>query len=174
MSVHNCKRRILSSSVNRLTHRRLRRIRHTVGCGMSSSRLAQLVDLRGMRWNASLSSEGPGRRARFAIHRHPSRWICSYHCIMLFFTGESFQNLVRKRRFTVTIDCVRANSSTQNAFSARVAIFTQPAPLAATDVIKHLLQINLDSFSFYRYFACYHPLRHSNVPIFCNVSGNYE
>jgi hypothetical protein len=29
-----------------LTRRRLRRIRHTTGCGMSSSRLARLVDLR--------------------------------------------------------------------------------------------------------------------------------
>jgi hypothetical protein len=56
---------------------------------------------------------------------------------MLFFTGGSFPNLVRKRRCTVTIDYVQAYSSTQSAFSARVAIFTQPAPLAATDVTKH-------------------------------------
>jgi hypothetical protein len=158
-----------------LTRRRLRIIRHTVGCGTSSTRLARLVDLRGLRWNASLtrftlSSEGHGRPARFALHRHPSRWNFSYHCFMLFFTGGSFQNLVRKRRCTVTIDCVRANSSTQNAFSA------QYTPLAATDVTKHSrhVQTNFESFSFYRYVACYHPLRHSSVPVFCNVSGNYE
>jgi hypothetical protein len=90
---------------------------------------------------------------------------------MLFFTGGSFPNLVRKRRFTITINCVQAYSSTQNAFSARVTIFTQPAPLAATDVTKHPrhVQTNLESFSFYRYVACYHPLRHSSVPIFRNV-----
>jgi hypothetical protein len=45
--------------------------------------------------------------------------------------------LVRKRRCTATIDFVRAYSSTRNAFFASVAIFTQPAPLAATDVTKH-------------------------------------
>jgi hypothetical protein len=95
---------------------------------------------------------------------------------MLLFTGGSFPKLVRKRRCAVTTDCVRAHSSTQNAFSARVAIFTQPAPLACTDVTTHQrhVQTNLESFSFYRYVACYHPLRHSSVPIFCNVSGNYE
>jgi hypothetical protein len=110
------------------------------------------------------------------MYRHPSRWNCSYHCFMLFFTGGSFPNLARNRRCAVTIDCVRAYSNTQNAFSARVAIFTQPAPLAATDVTKHSrhVQKNLESFSFYRYVACYHLLRHSIVPIFCNVSGNYE
>jgi hypothetical protein len=31
---------------------------------------------------------------------------------------------------------------------------------------------HLESFSFYRYVTCYHPLRHSRVPIFCNVFGN--
>jgi hypothetical protein len=67
-------------------------------------------------------------------YSHPSRWNVSYHCFMLLFT---FPNLVRKRRCTVTIDSVRVYSSTQNAFSARVAIFTQPAPLSATDVTKH-------------------------------------
>jgi hypothetical protein len=68
----------------------------------------------------------------------------------------------------VTIDCVQAYSRMQNAFSARVAIFTQPAPLAAIDVIKHArhLQTNLKSFYFYRYVAYYHPLRYSSVPIF--------
>jgi hypothetical protein len=45
--------------------------------------------------------------------------------------------LVRKRSCAVTINCVRAYSSTQNVFFVRVAIFTQPAPLAATDVTKH-------------------------------------
>jgi hypothetical protein len=81
-----------------------------------------------------------------------------------------------KTSLIVTIDCVQAYSSTQNAFSARVAIFTQPAPLAATDVTKHPrhVQNKLGEFSFYRYVACYHPLRHSSVPIFCNVPGNYE
>jgi hypothetical protein len=121
-------------------------------------------------------SEGADQTARFAIHRHPSRWNFSYHCFVLFFTGGSFPNLVRKRRCTITIDCVRVYSSTQNAFSARVAIFTQPALLAAIDVTKHPrhVQRNMESFSFYRCVACYHSLRHSSVPIFCNVSGNYE
>jgi hypothetical protein len=34
--------------------------------------------------------------------------------------------------------------------------------------IEHLrvCKINLKSFSFYRYLICYHPLRHSSVPIF--------
>jgi hypothetical protein len=50
-------------------------------------------------------------------------------------------NFVRKRRCTVTIVCLRACSSTQNAFSARVAILTHPAPLAATDVSKHPLHV---------------------------------
>jgi hypothetical protein len=74
---------------------------------------------------------------RFTIHRHPSRCDCSYHCFMLFFTGGSFPKLARKRRCNVTIDCLQAHSQKQNTFSARVAIFTQPAPLVATDVTKH-------------------------------------
>jgi hypothetical protein len=138
-----------------------------------NARLARLVDLWGLRWKASLTrstlySEWPGRPGRFAIHRHPSRWYISYSCFTLFFTGGSFPNLVRKRRCIVTIDYVRSYSSMQNAFSARVAIFTQPAPLAATDVTKHPqhVQTNLESFSFYRYVACYHPLRQSSAPIF--------
>jgi hypothetical protein len=119
---------------------------------------------------STLSSEEPVRPARFAIHRHASRWNFSYRYFMLFFTGGSFPNLVRKRRCTVTIDCVWAYSSTKNAFSARVAIFTQHAPLAASDITKHPrhVQTNLESFSLYRYVTCYHPLRPSNVPIFCN------
>jgi hypothetical protein len=105
-----------------------------------------LVDLRGLRWNASLtgstlSSEGPGRPARFTIHRRPSRWHFSYHCFMLFFTGGSFTNLVRKGRYIVTIECVGAYWRTQNVFSARVAIFAQPASLAAADVTKHTRQV---------------------------------
>jgi hypothetical protein len=152
-----------------------------VGCGMSSSRFARLVDLRGLPSNASLtrstlSSEGPGLPGRCAIHRHPSRWTFSYQCFMLFFTRGSFPNLVRKRRCTVTIACVREYSSTQNSFSARVAIFTQPALLAATDVTKYPrnVQTNTEGFFFYRYVACYHPLRNFSVPIFYNVSGNCE
>jgi hypothetical protein len=35
-------------------------------------------------------------------------------------------------------------------------------------------KINLESFSFYRHVLCYHPLHHSSLAIFCNVSGNYE
>jgi hypothetical protein len=94
MSVQNCKQRVLSSSVRAcsnyslysLTRRRSRGIRHTVVCGMSSSRLARLMDLRRLRWKASLtrstiSSEGPGRPGRFAIHRHLSRWNFSYYCL---------------------------------------------------------------------------------------------
>jgi hypothetical protein len=55
--------------------------------------------------------------------------------------------LGRKRRCTFMMNCVWAFSSMQNAFSARVAIFTQPAPLAATDVTKHpryIQQTNLE------------------------------
>jgi hypothetical protein len=75
--------------------------------------------------------------------------------------------LVRKRRCSFTINCVRAYSSTQNAFPTCVAIFTQPEPLAATDVTKHPRQVqtNLESSSFYRYVACYDLLRHSSVQI---------
>jgi hypothetical protein len=62
---------------------------------------------------------------------------------MLFFTGGSFPNMVQNRRCTVTIDYVRTYSSTQNAFSARVAIFTQPAPLAATNATKHPRQVQI-------------------------------
>jgi hypothetical protein len=143
--------------------------------------VAWLVDLRELHWNASLtrstlSSKGPGRPARFVIHRHPSRCNFSYHCFMPFFTGGSFPNLVRKRRCTVKVDSVRAYSSTRNAFSAHFPVFTQPAPLAATYITKHPwhVQKNLESFSFSRYVACYHPLRHSSVPFFCIGSGNYE
>jgi hypothetical protein len=52
--------------------------------------------------------------------------------------------------------------------SARVAILTQPAPPAATDITKHPrhVQTNLESSSFYRYVACCYPLRHSSVSIF--------
>jgi hypothetical protein len=105
-------------------------------------------------------------RWRFAIHRHPSHWKFSYHCFVLFFTGWSFPNLVLKRRCIVLIDCFRAYWNTKNAFSARVAIFTQPAPLAATDVTKHPRQVQtFKGCSFYRYVVCYHPWRHSNVPV---------
>jgi hypothetical protein len=61
---------------------------------------------------------------------------------MLFFIEpRSFPNLVRKRRCSATIDYVREYWSTQTAFSARVAILTQPAPLAATDVTKNPRQV---------------------------------
>ena len=71
--------------------------------------------LTGLRWNASLtrctlSSEGPGRPGYFAMHRHPSCWNFSYHCLILFLTGESFTNFVRKLRCTATIDCVHAHA----------------------------------------------------------------
>jgi hypothetical protein len=71
---------------------------------------------------------------------------------------------------------IESSDGSDNAFPARVAIFTQPAPLAASNVTKHPRQVqtNLESFSFYRHVACYHPLWHSSVPIFCNVSRNYE
>jgi hypothetical protein len=82
-------------------------------------------------------SHAPPPRPKGLVGRQPSRWNFSYLWFILFFTGRSFPNLVRKCRCTVTIDCVRAYSSTQHTFSARVAIFTQPAPLAATDVTKH-------------------------------------
>jgi hypothetical protein len=52
------------------------------------------------------------RPGHFAIHKHTSRWNRSYHYFMLLFTGGSFLNLARKRRFTVTIDCVRTYPST--------------------------------------------------------------
>jgi hypothetical protein len=149
-----------------LARRRFQRICHSVGCQMSSSRLPLLVDLRGLRGNASLTRstltfEGPGRPVHFAIHRHPSRWNFSYHCFMLFLAGGSFPNFVRKRRCTVTIDCFRAYSSTQSVFSARVAIFTQPASLEATDVTKHPRQVqtNLESFSFYRILTILSPFK---------------
>jgi hypothetical protein len=37
---------------------------------------------------------------------------------------------------------------------------------ADTQSINEVCKTNLESFSFYRYAACYHPLRHSSVPIF--------
>jgi hypothetical protein len=115
-------------------------------------------------------------RWRFAIHRYPSRWNFLYHCFVVFFTGGSFPNLVRKRRCTVTIDCFRAHSSTQNAFSARVAIFTQPAPLAATDVTKHPRQVQtLREFLFLPLCRMLPSLAPFKCTVFfCNVSGNYE
>jgi hypothetical protein len=47
---------------------------------------------------------------------------------------------------------------------------------ANTWIMYEICNINLESFSFCRYVACYHLLRHSSVPVlfFCNVSGNYE
>jgi hypothetical protein len=74
------------------------------------------------------------RVLRYTGTRHFGFFI---HCFMFFFTGGSFPNFVRKRRCAVTIGYVRAYSSTKNAFSARVAIFTQPTPLTATAVTKH-------------------------------------
>jgi hypothetical protein len=105
----------------------------------------------------TLSSEGPGRQGGFARHRHPSRWNFSYHCLMLFLTGGSFPNLVRKLRCTATIDCVRAYSSAQKAFTTPVvAIFSQPAPVAVPNETKppRHVQINLESFPFYMLVAC--------------------
>jgi hypothetical protein len=119
-----------------------------------------------------LSSEGPGQPVHFTIHRHPSPRNFSHHCFMLFFLSEldSKTSLYHHDRMCSGI------LKHVKCLSARVAIFTQPAPLAATDVTKHPqhAQTNLESSSFYRYVACYHPLHHSSVPIFCNVSGNYE
>jgi hypothetical protein len=71
---------------------------------------------------------------------------------------------------------VRAYSSTQNDFSVRVAIFTQSAPLAATDVTKHPRQVQTT-------WTVSLSIGMLNVTIlcaiqvyqfFCNVPGNYE
>jgi hypothetical protein len=116
-----------------------------------------------------------GRLARFDIHRRPCHYNFSCHCFTLFLSGGFFPHLVRKRRCTVTIDYVGAYSSTQNAFSARVAIFTQPAPLVATDVTKrprHVqtwrvsLSIGMSRVTMIGAIQVYR--------FFCSVSENYE
>jgi hypothetical protein len=82
--------------------------------------------------------------------------------------------LVRKRRCTVTIDCVRAFWSTHDAFCARVAIFTQPAPLAAIDVISNRGTYKLGEFlrlSVGHMLSSFAPFKCTDI---CNVSENYE
>jgi hypothetical protein len=186
MSVQNCKRRVLSSSVRAcsncslygFTRRRLRRIRHAVRGGMSSSRLARLVGL----------TEAALKRFPHTLHhllrRAWSTWaFCDTQAPV---TLEMFIPLlyaVLRRRVLSELwfenvaapsrSAVFGHTQERKMPSARVAIFTQPAPLSATYVTKHSrhVQTNLESFSFYRYVACYHPLRHSSVPIFCNVLG---
>jgi hypothetical protein len=51
----------------------------------------------------------------------------------------------------------------------RIGLTSAASQRANTQSIYEVCKINLESFSFYRYVACYHPLCHSSVPIFCNM-----
>lgn len=60
-------------------------------------------------------SEMPGLPGRFVLHSQESCWNFSYHCLLLFLTGRSFPNLLRKFRCTSAIDWVLAYSITQKS-----------------------------------------------------------
>jgi len=126
------------------TRRRLRKIRHRVGCGIPSSRLALSVVFRGLRWKASLPQtlhsplKGPvvlGILRCTGTTRHSgifytTSWRCSSPACSC---RTWFENVAAQ----VQLDCVRAYSRTQKASSVPVsAIFTQPAHLAASDETK--------------------------------------
>lgn len=106
--------------------RHLRRKRHGVDCGMSSSRLGSVSGLAG----AALRSlptivHSFLRRAWsswvFCDAQAPVTWNSKYRWLMLFLTGGYFPILVRKLRCTATIDRVWAYSGTQKAFCAPFA-----------------------------------------------------
>ena len=80
------------------------------------------MDLQGLRWKASVmrfrvSSLGPGRPDRRAVHRQPSSLNFAYHFMILLKTGAALWNSARNHRCTVTTDEVLAYSKTQNDFT---------------------------------------------------------
>ena len=102
--------------------RLLRKMRHTLGCGMLSSLLPLTVDLLGLRTNACLtcstcSSVTEGLPVIFLLHTHPVSWNCGYHLQMELSDGGCFLNLVRNCCWTIVTDRRSWNVSTLNAFS---------------------------------------------------------
>ena len=109
------------------SRRHLRRRRHGVDCGISSSRLALSLVFRELSSEASLplstlSSEDTGRSGSFAMHKHPSPGIVSTTGWCYYSPAGFFPILDRKLRCTATIDCVRAYSGTQRALCAPFAV----------------------------------------------------
>lgn len=160
------------------THRCLRKIHHRVHFGILSCQLPALVMLWWLCWRASFahftfSSKGSGCPERFAMHRHPSCLNFFYRCLMLFLTGGFLSNVVRKLRSTATLDCLMCVLKQAKAFSASIAaIFTQTTSLAAINKTNHPQHvIDVESFSFCVWIACWNPFRHSNAPILWIVNN---
>jgi len=147
-------------------------------CGLLDTQPCTISGLRGAMLKAfltcfTLSSEGPDRPGRFAMHRHPSRWKFLMPPLV-FLIGGSFPNLIRKLLCTATIDCVLALSSTQKASSAHVAvIFTYPPPWRPTTKLSARGMCNKPGE--FLYVGCMlSPFRHASVLILRNVPKNYN
>ena len=144
-----------------------RKMRHTVGCGMSSSLLPLAIGFLVLRMNACLtcstcSSVTDGLPVLFLLHTHPVSWNCAHHLRKELSDGGCFPNLERKCRWTIVTDRHSWNVNTQNALSLPfAAILVNCAPsgemhnYCTPHIIKRKLRISWSiSATTYSYLKC--------------------